>query len=131
MFHGKWKVLLGIVLLVIIAVAAYVFYLYGQGGIQNYKPPVECTEVPQKQIISDMTALSSALDAYFAKNLKYPQSLEDLKPEFMDKIPLEAGANTLFIYQPDEPDHYRLTVTDASRYGFKELYIENGTITQK
>ncbi|HUN54029.1 MAG TPA: hypothetical protein VMU29_02620 [Smithella sp.] len=131
MFHGKWKVLSGIVLLIIVAVAAYVFYLYQQGGIQNYKPPTESTETPQKQIISDLTALSSALDAYFAKYLKYPDSLDELKPEFMDKIPREAEAKAQFIYQSDEIDHYRITVTEPSRYGFKELYIENGTITQK
>jgi hypothetical protein len=78
-----------------------------------------------------MTLLSSAVEAYYAKNLKYPESLEELKPEFVDKIPLEAGTEKSFIYQSDETDRYRITVSEPSRYGFKELFIENGKIIQK
>jgi hypothetical protein len=131
MFRGKLKFLSGIILLVIVVIAIYVYCLYRQGGTEFYTPPVEKTEAPQKQIIKDMTVLSSAVEAYYAKNLKYPESLAELKPEFVGKIPLEAGTEKSFIYQSDETDRYRITVTDASRYGFKELFIENGKIIQK
>ena len=131
MFRRKLKILSGIILLVIVVIGIYVYYLYRQGGTEFYMPPVEKTEAPRIQIIKDMTVLSSAVEAYYAKNLKYPDKLEELKPEFLDKIPLEAGTEKSFIYQSDETDHYRITVTDASRYGFKELFIENGKIIQK
>ncbi len=131
MFRGKLKFLSGIILLLIIVIAIYVYNLYRQGGTEYYTPPVEKAEVPRKQIINDMTILSSAVEAYYAKNLKYPGKLTELKPEFVNKIPLEAGTEKSFIFQSDETDVYRITVTDASRYGFKELFVENGKITQK
>jgi hypothetical protein len=135
MFRGKWKFLLGIILLLMIVVAVYVFYLYRQGGTENYNPPVQKKDAPQAQILNDMTVLSQAVEAYYAKNLRYPDKLEQLKPEFIDKIPLEAGTEKSFIYQSDGEsaglDRYRITVSDPSRYGFKELFIENGKIIQK
>jgi hypothetical protein len=130
MVGKKLKFILGIALLVIIVIATYVFYLYEQGSMENYKPPVE-TVSPQTQILNDMTLLSGVVEAYFVKNLRYPERLEQLEPEFINKIPPAAGAEKTIIYQSDDPDHYRITVTDASRYGLKELFIENGKITQK
>jgi hypothetical protein len=131
MFRGKWKFLPGIIVLIMIVVAVYVFYLYRQGGTENYNPPAQKTDDPQMQILSDMTVLSGAVEAYYAKNLRYPDKLEQLKPEFIDKIPLETGMEKSFIYESDALDRYRITVSDPSRYGFKELFIENGKIIQK
>jgi len=131
MFRGKWKFLLGIVFLVMIASAVYVFYLYQQGGTENYNPPVQKTDDPKVQILSDMTVLSGAVEAYYAKNLRYPDKPEQLKPEFIDKIPLETDTEKSFIYESDGIDRYRITVSNPSRYGLKELFIENGKITQK
>jgi len=131
MFRGKWKFLLGIIMLVMIVSAVYVFYLYQQGGIESYNPPVQKKDAPKVQILSDMTVLSGAVEAYYAKNLRYPDKLEQLKPEFIDKIPLETGTEKSFIYESDELDRYRITVSDPSRYGYKELFIENGKIIQK
>jgi hypothetical protein len=131
MFRGKWKFLLGIILLLMIVIAVYVFYLYQQGGTEYYNPPVQKTDNPKMQILSHMTLLSGAVEAYYAKNMRYPDKLEQLKPEFIDKMPLETGAEKSFIYESDEFDRYRITVSDPSRYGFKELFIENGKIIQK
>jgi hypothetical protein len=131
MFRGKWKFLSGIILLAAIAGAVYVVYLYQQGGTQYYNPPAKKTDIPQKQIISDMTDLSQAVEGYYAKNLKYPDKLEQLKPEFIDKIPLETGTEKSFIYESNVTDRYRITVSDPSRYGFKELFIENGKVINK
>jgi ABC-type Fe3+ transport system substrate-binding protein len=131
MFRGKWKFLLGIIVLLMIVSAVYVFYLYQQGGTENYNPPVQKTDDPKVQILSYMTVLSLAVEAYYAKNLRYPDKLEQLKPEFIDKIPLETGTGKSFIYESDGIDRYRITVSDPSRYGFKELFTENGKIIQK
>ena len=131
MLRGKWTVLLGIIVLVMIVSAVYVFYLYQQGGTQYYNPPVQKIDDPKVQILSDMTVLSGAVEAYYAKNLRYPDKLEQLQPEFVDKIPLETGTEKSFIYVSDKLDRYRITVSDPSRYGFKELFIENGKSIQK
>jgi hypothetical protein len=131
MFRGKLKLLLGIILFVIMIIVGYVLYLYQKGGTEHYIPPVTKADSPQKQVLSDMTVLSQAVQAYYAKNLRYPEKLEQLKPEFIDKIPLEPGTEKFFIYESDELDRYRITVSDPLRHGFKELFIENGEIIQK
>lgn len=130
MFRGKLKFLPGILLLVIIVIAVYAFYLYQQGGAEYYNLPVPQKDDPRKQIISDMTVLAGAVEAYWAKNLKYPDELEQLKLEFIDKIPLDTGMEKTFIYESNGIDRYRITVSEPSRYGFKELFIENGKIIQ-
>ena len=131
MFRRKWKFLLAIILLVMIVIAVYFFYLYQQGGTEYYNPPVQKTDDPKVQILNDLTVLSGSVEAYYAKNLTYPDKLEQLKPEFIDQIPLETGTGKLFIYESDGLNRYRITVSDSSRYGFKELFIENGKIIQK
>jgi len=131
MFRGPFKIVLGILFLVVIIIAGYVFYLYQKGGTENYRPPVQKAESPGVQILNDIKALSLAVDAYYTKNLKYPEKLEELKPEFVEKIPVEPGTGKSFRYETDGLDRYRITLTDPSRYGMKELFIENGEITQK
>lgn len=130
MFRGKLKFLLGIVLFVMIVIAGYILYLYQKGGAEHYKPPVTKTDSPKTQVLSDLTVLSQAVETYYAKNLRYPEKLEQLKPEFIDKIPLEPGTEKSFIYESDGLDRYRITISDPTRYGFKELFIENGKIIQ-
>ena len=131
MFRGKLKLALGILLLVVIAVAVYVFYLYQQGGTEHYRPPEEKAASPRAQALGDMKALSQAVEAYYAKNLQYPDRLEQLKPDFIGEIPLEPGTKKPFVYESDTQERYRIAVSDPSRYGLKELFIENGDIVQK
>jgi hypothetical protein len=131
MFRGELKLLLGIIMLVMIVIAGYVLYLYQEGGTECYKPPVTKADSLKMQVLSDLTVLSQAVQTYYAKNLRYPEKLEQLKPEFIDKIPLEPGTEKFFIYASDEFDRYRITVSDPLRHGFKELFIENGKIIQK
>lgn len=131
MFRRILKIVLGIVLILVIGIAGYFFYLYQKGGTENYRPPVQKSDSPQTQILADMAALSRAVEAYWAKNLKYPDQLEALKPEFVENIPLEPVTNKPFIYSTDGLDRYRITVSDPSRYGLKEIFLENGEITQK
>lgn len=131
MFRGKMKFVLGMILLVVIAAAGYAFYLYQQGGTEHYRPPEKKAESPREQVLGDMRALSQAVEAYYTKNLQYPDQLEQLKPDFIGEIPAEPGTKKAFIYESDTQERYRIAVSDPSRYGLKELFIENGEIAQK
>jgi hypothetical protein len=124
------KILLTILMLVIVVIGGYVLYLYQKGGKQHYKPPVTKTDSSKTQVLNDLTALSQAIEAYFAKNLKYPERLEQLQPEFIEKNFLEPHTGKPFIYESDGHDRYRIAISNPSRYGFKELYCENGKIIQ-
>jgi hypothetical protein len=128
--HGKLKIILGIILFVVLIIAGYLFYLYQKGGVENYRPPVTKAESPKTQVLSDLTALSQAIDAYQAKNLRYPQRLEQLQPEFIDKIPLEPGTGKPFTYESDGKDQYQIGISDPTSYGFKELFVKNGKVYQ-
>lgn len=127
----KWKIVLGIVLFVIVVIAGYFIYLYQKGGVEHYRPPATKVGSPRAQVLSDLDALSQAIDAYYAKNLSYPEKLEQLQPEFLDKIPLEPKTGKPFLYDSDGKDRYRMSVSDPASLGFKDLYVENGKIYQK
>ena len=128
--HGKFKIILGIILFVVLIIAGYLFYLYQKGGVENYRPSLTQAESPKAQVLNDLTALSQAIDAYHAKNLKYPEKLEQLQPEFIDKIPLEPKTGKPFLYESDGKDQYQLGVSNPASYGFKELFIKNGKVYQ-
>jgi len=128
--HGKLKIILGIALLIILVIAGYLFYLYQKGGIEHYRPPVTKLESPRAQVLSDLNALSQAIDAYYAKNLSYPERLEELQPEFLDRIPSEPKTAKSFLYESDGKDRYRIGVSDPASYGLKELFVENGKVHQ-
>jgi hypothetical protein len=121
---------LGIILFVVLIIAGYLFYLYQKGGVENYRPPVTKAESPKAQVLNDLTALSQAVDAYHAKNLRYPERLEQLQPEFIDKIPLEPKTGKPFIYESDGRDQYQIVISDPASYGLKELLVKNGKIIQ-
>ena len=127
---GKFKILLGIILLAIIILAGYFFYLYQKGGVENYRPPVTKANSSKNQVLSDLTALTQAIEAYQAKNLRYPEKLDQLQPEFIEKIPLEPGTGKSFTYESDGENRYRIIVSNPTFYGLKELIAENGKIIQ-
>ena len=128
--HGKLKIILAIILFVALIIAGYLFYLYQKGSVENYRPPVTKAESPKAQVLNDLTALSQAIDAYHAKNLRYPERLEQLQPEFIDKIPLEPKTGKPFIYESDGKDQYQIGISDPVSYGLKELFVKNGKIIQ-
>jgi hypothetical protein len=127
---SKLKILLGIILLVIVIIAGYFVYLYQQGGVVHYRPPVTQAESPKAQVLSDLKILSQAMDAYYAKNLKYPENLEELQPDFLEKIPLEPKTGKPFLYESDGKDQYRISSSHPASLGFKELFVENGKVHQ-
>jgi hypothetical protein len=127
---GKLKILLGLLVFVLIIIGGYGVYLYRTGGVENYRPPADASGSINTQVLSNLTALSQAIDAYHVKNLKYPERLEQLKPEFMDEIPMEPGTGKPFAYQSDGSDQYQIVVSNPNLYGLKELLIKNGKIIQ-
>ena len=98
--------------------------------MEQYCPPMTEAESPRVQVLSDLVALSQAIDAYYAKNLRYPEKLEQLQPEFIDKIPLEPKTGKPFTYESDGKDQYQIGVFDPASYGFKELFVKNGKVHQ-
>ncbi len=70
------------------------------------------------------------MDAYYTKNLSYPETLDQLRPEFLDKVPFDPKTGKPYLYQSDGKDQYRITVSDPSSFGLKELFVENGKIHQ-
>jgi len=128
--HGKVKIILGVILFVVLIIAGYLFYLYQKGGVEHYRPPATGAESPRAQVLSDLNALSQAIEAYYAKNLRYPEKLEELQPEFVDKIPLEPKTGKPFIYESDGKDQYQIGISNPASYGFKELFVKNGKIIQ-
>jgi len=131
MLRGKTKWLLGLILLIVIVAAGYAFYLYQQGGTEHYRPPEKKAESPREQVLGDMKALSQTVEAYYAKNLRYPERLEQLKPDFLGELPAEPGTKKAFVYESDTQERYRIAVSDPSRYGLTELFLENGEVVQK
>ena len=128
--HGKLKMILGIILFIVLIIVGYLFYLYQKGGVEHYRPPATRAESPRAQVLSDLNALSQAIEAYHAKNLRYPEKLEDLQPEFIDSIPLEPKTGRPFIYDSDGKNQYQIHISYPASYGAKEFFVKNGKIIQ-
>jgi hypothetical protein len=132
----KNKLLLLSLILIVITAAliGYVSVLYWRGGSGNYKPPQQSYASPQERVQSDLQNLSQAVEAYFIKNMEYPQKLELLQPEFLDRVVLEplSGKTYLYtLYETGGTSRYRISVPDPKLYNAKELYIEDGKFFQK
>jgi len=125
--HRK-GVLLGILLFVIVAIVGPLIYLYLKGGVENYNSPTVKVDSPRTHVLNDLLALSQAIEAYYAKNLRYPERLDQVQPEFIDKIPLEPGTQKPYIYKLGSLRQYQILTSDPTIYGYKELRIENGKI---
>jgi hypothetical protein len=126
----SWGKLLIIILLVVIVIGGYLFYLYQRGGVEHYHPPEIKASWPKAQVLSDLTALSQAIEAYHAKNLKYPEKLDQLQPEFIAKIPLEPVTRKSFAYESDGTNQFQIGISNPALYGSKELFVKNGKIIQ-
>ncbi len=81
-----------------------------------------------------MQNLSRAVEAYFIKNMEYPQKLELLMPEFIDRVgsdPLSGKTYQYSLVETKGTSRYRISVPDPKLYNAKEFYIEDGTLVQK
>ena len=112
----------------------YVSFLYWQGSATNYEPPKQPSVSPQEKVHTDLEHLSRAVEAYFIKNMEYPQKLELLVPEFIDRVeydPLSGRAYQYRLYETEGNSRYRISVPDPQLYHAKELSIEDGQLIQK
>ncbi len=124
------KIIAGVVLVFFIAVVFLLFISYQQGSTDNYVPPEVEEMVDQDQAEDDLNQLSSAIEAYYAQNLAYPSSLEELVPDFIDKLPLDPKAKKSYLYET-EGDSYIISVVDPKLYNCEYFYYENGFLTKE
>src|SRR5690349_10489300 len=131
MRKNKFLPLLYLLIVITLAVIGYVSVLYWKGGVTNYEPPKQPSISPQERAKSDLQNLSRAVEAYFTKNLEYPQKLELLIPEFIDRIGNDPLSGKTYQYRLDETkgtSRYRIGVPDPKLYNAKEFYIEDGML---
>jgi hypothetical protein len=130
----KRFLLLALILIAIAAaVAICVSVLYFRGDVSNYAPPPQQAVSSPEQAKADLQDLSQAVDAYFTKNMEYPQSLDALQPEFLDRVASDPLSGKPYRYTLSETNgigRYRISVPDPTLYHAKELYIENGQLFQ-
>jgi len=132
----KHKLLLLAFILTVIMVTLmiYVTVLYLRGNVSNYEPPQPPSVSSPERVQSDLQNLSQAVDAYFIKNMEYPQKLELLQPEFLDRVAYDPLSGKPYLYTLDETEgtsRYRISVPDPKLYNAKEFYIESGKLFQK
>jgi len=126
--------LASIIIAALLALTGYIGMLYLQGGEINYTPPPPPSVSPKEQALSDLQNLSRAVEAYFIKNMEYPQKLESLMPEFIDHVSLDPLSGKPYLYTVSETGgsgRYRISVPDPTLYHAKECSSENGTLVQK
>lgn len=133
MRNHKLRLFIAGIILISVAVTGYVAALYWQGGESNYTPPAQPAASPQEKARSDLQSLSRAVEAYFIKNMEYPQRLELLMPEFIDRVGTDPLSGKAYLYTLDVtkgPGRYRISVPDARLYNAKEFYLEDGDLVQ-
>ncbi len=124
-------ILLAIAGIIVIFIAVY-FYFYSQGGKENYVPPdVESAELPLERAEENLKRIGSVIETYYAENLIYPESLQDLTPDYMDEIPKEPLENKHYLYQTDGETSFTVSLPNPSKYELTKLEYENGTINKK
>jgi hypothetical protein len=129
----KLFLLLFILAIIIVALIAYVSTLYLKGDVSNYEPPKPPSVTSTERVQSDLQGLSQTVDAYFIKNMEYPQKLELLQPEFLDSVacdPLSGKPYLYTLYETDGVSRYRISVPDPKLYNAREFYIEGGKLVQ-
>lgn len=128
------RMLLAILLLLATLLAAFFVYvstLYMRGGVSNYEPPPAPSISSPEKAQADLQDLAQAVDAYFIKNMEYPEKLESLHPEFLELMASDPVSGKPYLYTLDETEgagRYRISVPDPKLYDAKEFYIEEGKI---
>lgn len=114
-FNDYKQLLIFIGIAVVIAIGFYIYIRLGQESAvrQNVpKPQEQVTQPPTKeskiQVMSnqdqqrknDVFLLNSALKSYFLTNEKAPQSLDELVPKDLPKLPTDPATNEEYNYTP-------------------------------
>jgi hypothetical protein len=133
MHKHKLRLFVAGIILITITVTVYATLLYRQGAESNYTPPPQPTVSPRKKAGSDLHNLARAVEAYFIKNMSYPQRLELLTPEFIERVDSDPLSGKPYLYTLDTTKglgRYRISVPDAKLYNAKEFYLEDGKLVQ-
>jgi len=131
MKHRKLKIFLIVAASVLVVIAGITFYFYQQGGKEHYVPPVAKHETPVEQAITDLETLSKAIEAYNSLNLKYPERLDELQPDFVTKVPVDPATGKAYTYLTEGASKYKISVPNPAAYNQKVLAIENGKLTKE
>lgn len=124
------KIILSIIALFIISISILLFISYQQGSEDNYIPPEIEEMADQDQAEDDLNQISSAVEAFYAQNLTYPSILDELVPDFINKLPLDPKAKKPYLYET-EGDSYIISVVDPKLYNCEYFYYENGFLTKE
>ncbi len=127
----KGRIFLTVIAIIILVLAGVMFYFYSQGSAEHYVPPVADEVAPDSSAIDDLTALSKAVEAYNGMNLKYPDRLDELVPDFIAKLPVVPGSGNAYSYKTDGTSNYSVEVADPSPFKLKKLMIENGKLVKE
>ncbi|MCX6141753.1 MAG: hypothetical protein NTZ35_00895 [Ignavibacteriales bacterium] len=128
---SKPKIALSLVAGLFLVVAAIALYFYSQGSRAHYVPPVAETLSAEAQVLSDLTTTMKAVEAYYSRNLKYPDMLEDLRPDFMTTLAIDPTTNSAYRYETNGSLSYKIIVGDPLKFNKKILRAENGKIVQE
>lgn len=120
------KIFALVVAVVIIILASVAIYLYQQGSTEHYKPPKESEVSPDQQAAADLMTISKAVEAYNSLNLKYPEKLEELVPDFLARVPAEPGSGRAYVYKTDGTSNYTVEIADPAVFKLKKMLVENG-----
>ncbi len=129
----KFLLLLFILTVIMVALIAYISMLYLRGGVSNYEPPQPPSASSSEQAQSDLQELSQAVEAYFIKNMEYPENLELIHPEFIDRDASDPLSGKPYLYTLSETEGaspYRISVPDPQLYNAKEFYCEGGKLVK-
>ena len=133
--RGKRRLLWVLLILAFLAtaIAAYVSLLYLEGDVSNYTPPQPPSVSSLEQARADLQHLAQAVDAYFIQHMEYPEKIENLLPEFLDRVANDPLSGKPYLYTLSEADgssRYRISVPDPGLYHVKELCIEDGKLVE-
>jgi len=114
----------------ILLIFLFFVYSYIQGGKENYVPPKQEVSSDIEQVKSDLIKLSSSIESYYTINLSYPDSLSELIPEFIDKLPMDPLTEKNYNLKVYSDTLFEVSVIDASLYKLKEIKVRNGKVIQ-
>ncbi len=122
---------MSVIIICLIGILLFVYYLYRQGQVENRRPPQR--EFSQTSIEAEtyLRELANAVESHFVMKMEYPEKLELLSPDFIEKLPLDPATQQSFHYRTDGIHEYRIEVPSPAHYQLKEFAIENGTLIQK
>ena len=131
--HKLLFLLIILTIIIIVTLFVYVSTLYLKGDVSNYAPPQPPSASSSERVQSDLQNLSQAVEAYFIKSMEYPQKLEFLQPEFLDRVPYDPLSGKPYLYTLSEIEgagRYRISVPDPTLYKAREFYVEGGKLVK-